>query len=205
MFYRYINSDMKNDLKKMREAAGLTQAQAADKVDISQSYYADMERGKAPLNLKRLEQIARAFNCSVPEVLGYPWFGQHIPLIDWVSAGGFKEAISSQNEQNTVIYGGDGTAKFATVVSGNSMNKVAPNGSTLIVDANKKDLIDGKLYIFGNDVTGENTFKMFKNEPKRLEPCSHDDSYKPMRMDRINDDEKWSVRGQVIEIRHSWE
>lgn len=201
---RYFLEVMKIDLKKMREAAGLTQTQLADLVGLSQSYYATMERGEAPISLKKLELFAQALKCSIPEIIGFPSYGNHIPLVDWVSAGGFKDLITSQIEGDTVLFNGNAEGKFATRVAGNSMNKVAPDGSIIIVDINRRELIDGKLYIFGNDVTGENTFKMFKNEPKRLEPCSYDDSYKPMRMDRINDDEKWSVKGQVIEVRNNW-
>lgn len=192
---------MKNELKKIRKNSGLTQAEAAEMLDISQAYYADMERGKSPISLKRLEQLAEVFRCSPPEIIGFPSYGNHIPLIDWVSAGAFKELIASQVDTDTVLFNGNAQDKFATRVSGNSMNKVAPEGSVLIVDINRRDLIDGKYYIFGNDATGENTFKMFKNEPKRLVPCSYDDSYETLRMDRINDNEKWSVKGQVIQIR----
>ena len=202
---QYFAKVMKLNLKNMREEAGLTQTQVADEFDISQSYYAAMERGAAPISLKKLEQLAVVLKCSVPELLSYPSYGNHIPLIDWVSAGAFKDLITSQVEGDTILYNGNAQGKFATRVSGNSMNKVAPEGAILIVDVNRRELIDGKYFIFGNDVTGENTFKMFKNEPKRLVPCSHDDGYETIRMDRINDGEKWSVKGQVVQVRQNLE
>jgi phage repressor protein C with HTH and peptisase S24 domain len=51
------------------------------------------------------------------------------------------------------------------------MNLIAPEGSTIIVDVSRKDPVDKMFYVVANN-GGEATFKQFKNNPPRLEPCS---------------------------------
>lgn len=197
---------MENNLKKMRKKAGLTQAQLAEKIDVSQRYIATLESGKQSLNLKRVKQLAEVLDCTEAEVLGYEVSGAPVPVISWVSAGMFVECSSisgfKQQPDDTILFDGPAKGKFALIVQGNSMNLKAPEGSIIIVDTLDNDLIDGKLYVFSNPNTHETTFKQFKNEPGRLVPLSTDADYQPMFFSGENDNAEWHVVGRVIEIRH---
>jgi len=198
---------MENNLKKMRTAAGLTQAQLAEKIDVSQRYIAVLESGKKNLNVKRVGQLAEALDCTEAEIWGYEVAGSPVPIISWVSAGMFLEcgAISGMNQKednDVVLFDGPARGKFALTVQGNSMNRKAEEGSIIIVDTFDRDLIDGKLYVFSDPASHETTFKQYKCEPSRLVPLSTDDGYQALHFSPEEDGSEWHVVGRVIEIRN---
>jgi HTH-type transcriptional regulator, cell division transcriptional repressor len=57
-------------LHAAREAAGLSQAQVADKLGIHQTSYADWERHSVALRPEQLKTLAGLFNVAVSELLG---------------------------------------------------------------------------------------------------------------------------------------
>jgi transcriptional regulator with XRE-family HTH domain len=58
-------------IKKLREARGLTQAELADKVGVTQVYISSLESGarKNP-SLELLRKLAKALKTDVAELLG---------------------------------------------------------------------------------------------------------------------------------------
>src|SRR3546814_14729744 len=61
---------------------------------------------------------------------------------------------------------------FALFIDGDSIDKIAPDGATIIVDPSDKLLVDRALYLMMNG-TGGATVKLFFSDPARLEPCSN--------------------------------
>src|SRR3546814_4693058 len=59
---------------------------------------------------------------------------------------------------------------FALFIDGDSIDKIAPDGATIIVDPSDKLLVDRALYLMMNG-TGGATVKLFFSDPARLEPC----------------------------------
>lgn len=57
------------NLSRRRKAAGLTQAQAAEKLSVEKESISRMESGKIVLNLERLQQFADLYGCSLTELL----------------------------------------------------------------------------------------------------------------------------------------
>ena len=51
-------------LRAARQAARLTQAQLASRLGVGAVYLGDLERGKRPLSLDRLWEIAEAIGCD---------------------------------------------------------------------------------------------------------------------------------------------
>lgn len=60
---------MTNNIKKFREAAGLTQQQLADKLGIEKISVYRHESGRAGLRESAINDYARIFNCSPSEIL----------------------------------------------------------------------------------------------------------------------------------------
>src|SRR3546814_13538572 len=58
------------------------------------------------------------------------------------------------------------------VCSSDLIDKIAPDGATIIVDPSDKLLVDRALYLMMNG-TGGATVKLFFSDPARLEPCSN--------------------------------
>lgn len=61
--------DIGNNLYKVRKAKGLTQAEVAEKADLSDRTYADIERGSVTMRVDSLLKICGALNITPNEIL----------------------------------------------------------------------------------------------------------------------------------------
>ena len=52
-----------------RAALGITQAEAARRMGISQSYWADIEANRKSPSVRTLERIAKALGCTVADLV----------------------------------------------------------------------------------------------------------------------------------------
>ena len=123
---------------------------------------------------------------------------QDVPVIGWVQAGALADTALAQLpdlselERETVagLPAGDW---FATDVKGDSMDRVAPEGARVFVNASEKQLLPGGFYLFS--LRGETTFKRYYDDPvPRLEPYSWNPANRIIFLSR---DEGWEVIGRV--------
>lgn len=96
-----------------------------------------------------------------------------VPLISWVKATTFTDVTDPYEPGDSegeveVAYGKD--TLIALRVEGSSMNRVAPEGSVIIVDYSDKTLVSGRCYIIKWE--GKATFKRYRSNPDRFEPES---------------------------------
>lgn len=106
-----------------------------------------------------------------------------IPLISWVSAGRLAEALPSPETDDTISAGQLPNGDYiALKVKGDSMDRISPDGSIIIVNRREKSLHAGKPYVFS--VKGEATFKIWEAKPPRLEPFSTNPNNRPTFVDR---------------------
>jgi SOS-response transcriptional repressor LexA len=120
---------------------------------------------------------------------------QDVPLISWVAAEELREtkdsyAAGGAEDFIPISYNRD--TLIALRVQGSSMNRIAPDGSIIIVDFDDRTLSPGQYYVVKHD--GDATFKRFRTEPARLEPDSTD-SY-----DTIFITGEIEVVGHVIQV-----
>lgn len=66
---------------------------------------------------------------------------------------------------------------FAVEVSGDSMDRLIPEGGHIIVDPREKELRDGKVYLIQN-ADNEATVKAYFRSPPRFEPVSRNPEHK---------------------------
>jgi SOS-response transcriptional repressor LexA len=104
-----------------------------------------------------------------------------IPKLSWVAASRFEDVAHVE---------GIDTAPHLTIgdlphgeyialdVSGDSMDRVAPEGSTIIVRTNERELTPRAFYVFLHD--GAATFKRYMQQPDRLEPFSTNGSHEAL-------------------------
>lgn len=121
---------------------------------------------------------------------------RQIPLLSWVSAGqvadlgALEEASAAERIAVADLPPGD---YFATDVRGDSMDRVSPDGSRIIVNFADKRLVAGKAYIFS--LRGETTYKFYQPNPvPRLEPFSTNPSHRTIFLDERD---SWDVVGRV--------
>lgn len=60
-----------NHLRAARKRAGLTQADVANKINLSLSYYSQLERGKVRINLERLFDLCILFEVTPEQILAH--------------------------------------------------------------------------------------------------------------------------------------
>ena len=195
-------NDLADRVAKAREARGWSQAELARRVSVRRR-----ARGKGALrqqSVNQLEQggvdaprylleLAEALEVDVtwlsgqgggapPAVIRAPAGIVRVPLVSWVEAGGLADTVEpympgDAAEWLPVVHHHDNL--IALKVKGQSMDRVAPEGTTVIVDLGDRALVDGKHYVFRHE--GRATFKTWrKGPPERLEPQSTDPDYQPI-------------------------
>ncbi|MBM6898073.1 helix-turn-helix domain-containing protein, partial [Pseudoflavonifractor capillosus] len=82
------------NLKASRKAAGLTQAEVASHIGLSQPQYSAWENGKSKIDHISLERLAKLFGCSVDALINNPKKAARIPVLGDVAAGIPIEAVT---------------------------------------------------------------------------------------------------------------
>lgn len=97
-----------------------------------------------------------------------------VPIVSWVSAGiPSMEAISDEQLLGT-LFVTDLDQKgewIALRVEGDSMNRISPPGSIILVNRKDRKLVPNACYVIG-DGQGNSTYKRFRGGPPRFEPVS---------------------------------
>ena len=152
-----------------------------------------------------LEGIARGLDWDLDDLLqnshSKPFYRsktaiQSVPIISWIDAESvlsprqkydFKEKT---NGYVPVTY--QRKTLFALPIVNNIMERVAPEGSLIVVDFNEKILIPNGYFVVRHN--GKVLFRKFENKPRRLEP---DSSYL---YKTVFIKQKIDVIGRVIQI-----
>lgn len=104
-----------------------------------------------------------------------------IPLLGSVPAGKFRPAEELGGRRFPVSDPSTPRNAYALTIQGDSMDLVAPSGTTIVVDPDDKELWPGKRYIIQTE-DGESTFKEFQDNPARLVPCSSNPDHREFRL-----------------------
>lgn len=102
-----------------------------------------------------------------------------IPLLSWVAASAFVDMGECPADAAHIHQVGLPDHRLmALTVRGDSMNLIASDGSTIIVDLDDTELVPRRLYVF-RDGAGA-TFKRYMIGPTRLEPMSTNPAHEPI-------------------------
>jgi SOS-response transcriptional repressor LexA len=175
-------------LKELRLEAGLAMRAMAKRLDMNPTtyqHYEDrykkaflpfevielvrpvlLERG---VSLERIDALTPGVENVVDDVSGV----LRAPLISWVQAGSFEEAVDPYElggfeEEIVVEY--ERESIIALRIKGSSINRVAPEGAIIIIDYSQQELVKEKFFVIR--VNGEATVKRYMNNPDRFEPFS---------------------------------
>ena len=128
-----------NNLKSARKAAGMTQAEVAKIVGITQNGYSYWENGKAKIDNESLAKLSRIFSVSIDYLIGVDdsldGKAIRIPVLGSVPAGIPIEAIEDivDWEDLPKSMASGGREYFALQVKGDSMWPDYLPGDTVIV------------------------------------------------------------------------
>jgi transcriptional regulator with XRE-family HTH domain len=174
--------DIGKNIRLLRGNAGLTQQQLADKIGMSQSIVGKLEMETRSLKIDVLEKIAEALDVSLSELIfkAHPFPYRHVPIRGVVNAGEPMITFDDLTDYETVAFDTERGDFFALKVQGHSMDKVAPDGSTIIIDPKQTDpqALHKQAIVAIQD--GEVLFKMWDNSLKLFQPKSTRDDYDPI-------------------------
>ncbi|WP_371346248.1 helix-turn-helix transcriptional regulator [Ancylobacter sp. IITR112] len=205
---RPILSRIEARLAVVRETDGKSEAAVCREAGLGRDAIRDIRRREGVLpRLDTLAALAVPLR-TTPEWLafGRGWEDpglvaqglRPVPLVSWVAASAFAETTFGAGlpaDLPTINVPDLPAGEYiALKVQGDSMNRIAVDGSTIIVRLNDKELLDRAFYVFmGTDGT---TFKRYraKEGPQRLEAYSTSDH------PTIYPSERIEVVGRVIRV-----
>lgn len=194
-------------LKVLRAKAGISQAEIARKIYISQPAYAKYELGTSTPNPETLAAIASILDCSVDYLLGKAPKASNagyirIPVLGRVAAGIPIDAIEEiiDYEDISVEMATGGAEYFGLQIKGDSMEPKISDGDIVIV-RKQPDVESGEIAVVlvnGNDAT----VKKVKKSSAGITLIANNPAYDPMFYSN-EDVEKLPVAilGRVVELR----
>ena len=170
---------MENNLRKIRESLNLSQDEAAERLGTSRSQYVKLERGERRMSDVWIERASKGFGVTPGAIIDSSFIDKNwkqpqleltsaeftqIPIRGEVAAGLWREIDElsqdrwSENNQHHVEYaptivlpGYPPEQQFGLYVRGESLNKIAPDGSVLhcleYINGDAWHVKDGELVV----------------------------------------------------------
>lgn len=190
---------VKNRIREIRKSLKMSQEELGARMrsELTGSAIAKIEKGRIKLSLDYMQEIAGVLGVTPAELLedGGPSV-RMVPVIGMVAAGAWQEAVEMSEDAVPVPSDAGGPRLFALRPSGDSMDKLVPEGAEggfVIVDPDDRELRNGKLYVMQNG-EGETAFKKFCTDPLALLPCSNNPAHKAIPLGS----EPFTVIGRVV-------
>ena len=197
-----------NHIAYWRKRAKMSQDELAAAIDppTTKGTISQYESGKRTPSQQRLSDIADALGCTPGELLDGPQTERptapdgaeevaDIPILGEVPAGSWREAVRDYRGWTHIAARDKREGMYALYVSGDSMDKIAGDGTLIIIDPNDKDTFHRRLFVVrGPD--GDVTFKRYLDGPGRLEPCSRNPEHQTIPIT----DRDYEIIGRVKKI-----
>lgn len=90
-----MNTDILQNVKKIRELMNLSQDAMAEKMNITQSAYARFETGKSKTDLENLKKFCSVTNYSLVDLITYPE--------KYISIGEIREYVNFNNPKAKIV------------------------------------------------------------------------------------------------------
>lgn len=94
---------IKNNIRQLRQKAGLTQAQLAKKIGISQVHLGRLENNARSMDLEQVENIAAALGVKPLDVLPPSWKTEEVSPEELEILRMIRKTAGSQNSDNQHI------------------------------------------------------------------------------------------------------
>lgn len=126
---------------------------------------------------------------AIAEITGYPIFNEpppvtSVPLVSTISAGALMRDDLADEVLSTISIGELSAGDWVAMrVSGDSMDRISPPDSIIVINRKDKRLIANACYVIA-DPDGNATYKRYRPDPMRFEPVSTNDTHEPIYPDR---------------------
>lgn len=160
----------------------LTLEKLSEDVGISVSQLSRFESGEREPRVGELLRIAERFNVPWQEIVeegAANW--NRVPKVSWVSAGRLDDPgveIDMDGAHLIPVAGLTAGEWIALEVQGDSMDRISPPGSTILVNRREKALVPNACYVIATNDGA--TYKRYRPEPARFEPVTYNDAHQPL-------------------------
>ncbi|MHC1943483.1 LexA family transcriptional regulator [Bradyrhizobium sp. UFLA06-06] len=163
----------------------VTQADLAKAAGTSPQQINRLLQGEREMTALWAERLAPPLRTS-PEKLVFPSLRTfRAPLLSWVSAGRLaqQEGVKKSDVRKYVYLADLPKGDWIVLeVQGDSMDRIAPDGSYICVNLADHRVVTDKFYVFGTP-DGEATFKRYRaGNPPRLQPYSTNPDHETLQM-----------------------
>lgn len=178
-----IKPDYAERLEQARARRGFRSARAATQFfGWKYDTYIQHERGLRGIS-RAASRYAKAFRVSEAWLLtgeGETSSERIVPLLAWVSAGAMLQEEIADEALGTIEVSGlpDGDW-IALQVKGDSMDRISPPDSVILVNRQNRRLVANACYVI-DDGHGNATYKRFRPNPMRFEPVSTNTEHEPL-------------------------
>lgn len=181
------------NIKKLRNEAGMSQDQLAEKLEKTRSAVSQYESGKIVPRMGVIEDLAAIFNVSKSVIIGEAYMGQGfspVPLYGRVAAGTPIEMLVAEDiKEAPAKFTDDDPDAYLVKVVGNSMSRRIQDGDFALVspkytEPNAHDMF--LVTVNGDDATIK-CVRVLENGIELL-PDSYDPTYRPQVFDYNMDD-----------------
>ena len=169
-----------NQIAAVRKRVGLKIEELAERAGLSTTYVWRMERGERNVSLKTLQKLADALGVAPSDLIESKPVAD-VPILSWVSAGMMARDDVQQDVVGEIRMSDlDPRGEWMALrVEGDSMDRISPPGSLILVDLTDKALVPNACYII-TDGDSQATYKRFRSNPPRFEPVSTNPSHQPI-------------------------
>ena len=169
-----------NQIAAVRKRVGLKIEELAERAGLSTTYVWRMERGERNVSLKNLQKLADALGVAPSDLIESKPVAD-VPILSWVSAGMMARDDVQQDVVGEIRMSDlDPRGEWMALrVEGDSMDRISPPGSLILVDLTDKALVPNACYII-TDGDSQATYKRFRSNPPRFEPVSTNPSHQPI-------------------------
>lgn len=186
---------LRDNLSALMEARGTNPKRLARDAGLGETAIRDIMKGRSDNpKVDTIHKIADALQVPLYRLTTNIESAQpvrYVPLVGAISAGDWMLAIQEPLGHVPTMDGGP--RAFAVRVQGDSMDMIVVDGDYVVVDPDDCGLVDGRLYAVMNG-SGETTFKRYRSNPARLEPCSTNSKHKTIVLGQHH----CSVIGRVV-------
>ena len=180
-----------NEIKEELRRRNLSQRDLAQAVNMDENHLSKALAGKRQFKVSEMDAI-RAELAPEPDEESHLAV-RSLPLLGTVPAGGFQPREQKGGRRIIVSDIHIPPRAYGLEITGDSMDRIAEDGSTVIVDPDDKQLWPGKRYVV-RTMDGQTTFKEYREAPSRLVPCSTN----PTHTEILMGDEPIAIEGRVI-------
>lgn len=155
------------EIKRLLKERGETQAGIARLLDMAPNKLSKSLSGERRFTVQEMDTLRQYLFGRDAE----PQASARIPVVGLISAGEWREGFADVMDRIPSPDPSLSPDAFAVRIDGDSMDKVAQHGEDVIVEPRDRRLVNKKYYVVRNS-EGEMTFKQYREDPARLEPCS---------------------------------